>query len=507
MSKFKDEISNARGGYIPLMLERRSLSGDAYVLLEDVYASCAQQDRSFQMFQEDLAEQIRLGVIRQEGRCLYLPRDWKNEIMAAGYLAGIIRDNTVESPAFSDNFTSIDGICLNEEQCDAVELALSHRLSIILGGAGTGKTTLIKAIVEKKPRGKFLLAAPTGKAAKNLTDRTGLDAHTVHGILGLGVDNANFSPFIWDNVSLVVIDEASMMTHELLAGVLYKARRDCRVVLIGDPGQLLPVGSGNTLPDLLSLNIPFIQLKENHRQEDKKTALYHNVVSFSNVHSVDEIQYDNSFELKELDEKAVENALIEEAVKLYRAGESTQVLSPYNSKTNLSVQGLNKSLQARINPAMPDKKELEHKGEVFRDGDRVIITRNDYSLNCVNGDIGVFRICDDNPKMPSYCVELPDGRCPKWFGRKGLEYISLAYAMTVHKSQGSQYDTVLLPVIERFTGMLYRNLIYTAISRAKKRVVLYGSINALDNAVQTTAKLRQTNLIARTKMALTQSAA
>lgn len=507
MSKDNKRTNEARGDYITQMLEQRSLNGDAYVMLEEAFAGCAPQEYSFQMFQDDLSEQVKLGVIHQEGRCLYLSRNWRNETMAAGYLADIIEDNTAKCPEFSEKFTSIDGISLSEEQCSAVTLALSHRLSVILGGAGTGKTTLIKKIVEERPYGKYILAAPTGKAAKNLIERTGMEAQTVHSILGISIDQDDFSPTVWEDVSLIVIDEASMMTHELLAGLLCKARRDCRIVLVGDPGQLLPVGSGNTLPDLLNLEIPFIQLKENHRQEDKRTALYHNVVSFPNLHSASEMQYDSSFEFVEMDEQSVEKALIDEAVKLYISGNSIQVLSPYNNRTNLSVQGLNQSLQARINPATPEKRELEHNGVVFRDGDRVIVTRNNYNLGCVNGDIGIFWVDNDNPQLPSYHIELSDGRCPKWIGWKGLEFISLAYAMTVHKSQGSQYDVVLMPMVDRFAGMLYRNLIYTAISRAKKQVILYGSKSALDNAVQTAAKLRRTNLVPKTQLTLFQRAA
>jgi exodeoxyribonuclease V alpha subunit len=249
-----------------------------------------------------------------------------------------------------------------------------------------------------------------------------------------------------------------------------------------------------------------VHLQRNFRQADQETALYHNVVKFSGLREESHLRYDDSFRLEMMDEQMAEKTLIEEAVRRCQAGESIQVLSPYNIKTKLSVRELNRSLQKYLNPAGEEKKELEVDGLVFRDGDRVIITKNDYEKNCVNGDVGVLRIDVDSLKHPAYHVELEDGRCPEWNDWSGLAFISHAYALTVHKSQGSQYDTILFPVVERFNGMLYRNLLYTAISRAKKQVILYGSKSSLNVAVCTPAKPRRSMLVAKTQMILLRKA-
>ena len=295
-------------------------------------------------------------------------------------------------------------ILLSEQQREAIELALNSRLSVILGGAGCGKTTLIEAIVHcfRERNDAFVpyvVAAPTGKAARNLTERTGIEARTVHGALGKSPD-ANFLDAVsWNCIGLVVVDEASMVSLEMLAGILNRVRRNCRVALLGDPNQLLSVGAGNVLSDLLC----------------------------------------------------------EEAARRYRAGESIQVLSPVRAKTTFSVQALNTRLQNEVNNAY---------------------------YNICNGDVGVLHIRGEKPhRVAALAVRgtLKTWQIDHGQGEYGIGHddapppqLALAYALTVHKSQGSQYDTVLMPVSMATARMLYRNLLYTAISRAGKEVILVG---------------------------------
>ena len=404
MSDQGNQKSLPRGSYIPTALNRYCLNGDAFIMIEDAYTICTDGKRPYRVFEGDLAEQVRLGKVHREGRRLYLTKTWRYENAAATHLSAILRDNTAVCPELSADLFRVGEMCLNEEQCGAVRMALSHRLSVILGGAGTGKSTIIKKIVDEYPTVGFVLAAPTGKAARNLSDCAGYQARTVHSALGLHLDDDALSPVIWKHIGLVVVDEASMVTIELLAGLLCKVRKDCRIVLVGDPNQLLSVGLGNVLPDILALGIPCIRLEQNFRQADKETALYRNVVGFADLNDESELCFDDSFRMEVMGELAVEKALVEEAVRRYQSGESVQVLSPYNSRTQLSVRALNRSLQERLNPAVPCKKELVVDGEVFRDGDRVIITRNDHDRHCVNGDVGILRIEDDDTESPVYYV-------------------------------------------------------------------------------------------------------
>jgi len=290
------------------------------------------------------------------------------------------------------------------------------------------------------------------------------------------------------------------MTLEMLAGLLSRMEKNCHLVLLGDPNQLLSVGSGNVIPDLIALGAPCILLETNHRQADGAKALRYNVTEFGTMTSAAELLFDESFAFVEMDDKAVADRLIADAVHAYCAGENVQVLSPYNRCTSLSVDKLNHVIRERVNPAAPDKLELSTKYLTFRDGDRVIITKNDRDHNCSNGDVGILHITDvTNENEPLYHIQLSDGRCPHWEERSGLYHLKHAYALTVHKSQGSEYDRILFPVSNNAMNMMYRNLFYTAISRGKKQVVLYGSRLALSVAMQTEASKRKSMLVTKTR--------
>lgn len=491
----------SRGAYILNALNQHTLNGDAYVLFDEAYEICCHDHKvTFKSFLDDLMFLIKNGELHREGSRLYLTKTFRYEEAASEYLAQILSNNHLGDPDIPDPL-EIGEIKLTDEQRSAVILALGYRISIILGGAGSGKTTLIKAIAScSRESCGTVLAAPTGKAARNLSTRTGMDARTVHSALGMHPNEDFLKPVKWELTRLVVIDEASMMTLEMLAGLLSRMEKNCHLVLLGDPNQLLSVGSGNVIPDLIDLGVPHILLETNHRQADNAKALRHNVTEFGNMHSVAELLFDESFMFEEMDDNAVANRLVEEAVRAYSAGESMQVLSPYNSCTQLSVDKLNYRIRECVNPAASGKLELSTRYHTFRDGDRVIITKNDRDHNCSNGDVGILRITDVTYEdHPAYHVQLSDGRCPQWITRDGLYHLRLAYALTVHKSQGSEYNRILFPVSNNAMNMMYRNLFYTAISRGKKQVVLYGSTHAMSVAMQREADARKTMLAVKTR--------
>lgn len=500
------EKERVQGGYILVALKKHFLNGDAYVNLDEIYNICKKsfQNVEYSQFQKDLKHLLLEGSLCREGRRVYLKQTLRYEESAALSLAIILKNNAMPCPTLPHTITMKNGVSLCKEQRDAVEMALSCRLSVVLGGAGTGKSTLIQAITQYVPQeGGHVLCAPTGKAARNLSERTGKVVRTVHSALGVLPDEDFLDPVCWDSIGLVVVDEASMMTVGMFAGILKKVRWNCRVVLLGDSNQLLSVGSGNVLPDLLRLGVPCTRLSANHRQDEGAKELLANVTGFSNIHSGVDLLYGDSFQLMCASETCARESLIDEAVCRYLAGERVQVLSPYNAATDLSVAKLNHAIRDRVNPKTEEMKVF---GDRFRDGDRVIITRNDRERNCSNGDVGFLNIIDDSKEKPLFQVVLPDGRCPTWSDMGGLEHIALAYALTVHKSQGSEYDTILMPITDSFSNMLYRNLIYTAISRARQRVILYGSRNALSTAVQKPAKERRSQLVQKCGMASTRCA-
>lgn len=350
-----------------------------------------------------------------------------------------------------------------------------------------------------------MLAAPTGKAARNLTERIGIEARTVHGALGK-VPDANFLDAVcWIRTGLVVVDEASMVSLEMLAGILNRVRRNCRVVLLGDPNQLMSVGAGNVLSDLLTLGVPSLRLEQQYRQSADAAALRQNVVDFPKLSDERELQWDDSFRLLSADSKIIPDLLCEEAARRYRAGESIQVLSPVKTKTDFSVQALNTRLQNEVNPLTAEKQRWG----AFRDGDRVIVTQNNSYYNICNGDVGVLHLRGKKPHrvaalsvrgtlktwqidcMEKYGAANDDAPPPR---------LALAYALTVHKSQGSQYDAILMPMSMATAKMLYRNLLYTAISRARKEVILVGSREAVNTAMQCIPYPRKSKLVARTNL-------
>ena len=490
-----------QGGYILNALEQHFLNGDAYAMLNEVFpiVKRAKKDIPFDAFREDFASLVHEGLLRREGRRVYLRDTLRYEDSAATQLASILNRNELHCPTLPDTITTKEGVPLCDEQRDALGLALSHRLSIVLGGAGTGKSSLIQAIAKFSSSGfgDLVLCAPTGKAARNLAERTGLIARTVHSALGV-IPDADFLALVcWPNIRLVVVDEASMLTTGMLAGILERVTGSCRVVLLGDPNQLLSVGSGNVLPDLLQLGVPHICLMENHRQSKGASELLSNVTGFSSLRNGNDLVFGESFDLRSMSEKAAKTAIVDEAATRYKAGESVQVLSPFNNATELSVSKLNKAIREQVNPDTPGKLSF---GDRFRDGDKVIILNNDRDRDYSNGDVGILRIFCTEKRNTCFCVELPDGRRPAWHTHEDLKNIALAYALTVHKSQGSEYDTVLMPITDSFSTMLYRNLIYTAISRACRKVILYGSKNALSVAVQKPARDRRSELVAKCNM-------
>lgn len=483
--------------YISIALDEFCKNGDAYTSENELYKVCkrARPNLEYPVFRVNLAEQIREENIHVEGLRLYATRTWRYEEHAADKLAALPSKRPLPGAVLSETLT-VGGVALCEEQREAVEMAVSNRLSVILGGAGSGKTTLIRGIVAAAGADCHpVLCAPTGKAARNLTERTGMTARTVHSALGMHPDEDFLTAVIWQSVRLVIVDEASMMTLEMLAGILDKAPDGCRVVLVGDENQLLSVGAGNVLPDLIELGVPVFKLEKNHRQSAGAAALLHNVVGFKSLHSASELMFDDSCRLIEAWEQEAMDRLVKEAARRYLDGESVQVLAPLRR----TVAALNKRIRDLVNPGAPGKACA--KG--FRDGDRVIITQNDRDRDCSNGDVGILRILnDESGKCVKVSVQLPDGRQPTWEADAvsvGLHNMELAYALTVHKSQGSEYDTILFPALMSMQPMLYRNLFYTAVSRARKQVWLYGSRQAVDTAMRRELPSRKSMLVAKTR--------
>ncbi len=382
------------------------------------------------------------------------------------------------------------GITLAERQRQAVQMALSHKVSILTGGPGTGKTSTVKAILSLlRGKGKrALLAAPTGRAAKRLAESTGQEAKTIHRLLevspseGFKFQRNQENPLEGD---LVILDECSMVDLILMNSLLKAIHPATHLLLVGDADQLPSVGAGNVLRDLIASGVvPVTRLEVIFRQAADSTII-------TNAHRVNrgdmpifpQDKRDFYFFGKEEPEEAAD--LVVDIVarripeKFGLASQDIQVLSPMHRGAT-GARALNEKLQARLNPLRYDRPEYRSGSRVFRMGDRVLQLRNNYDHDVFNGDIGqITRIDLEDGEIR---VEF-EGR-PVSYDFSDLDELTLAYAMSVHKSQGSEYPVVVVPILTQHYMLLQRNLLYTAITRAKQMVVLVGTRKAIAMAVK-----------------------
>jgi len=400
------------------------------------------------------------------------------------------------------------------KQLEAIEMACTSGVSVITGGPGTGKTTIINAILYiNESEGKTTqLLAPTGRAAKRIEETTGHAASTIHRALDIDYKNGRGvftydSPDNFIKADVVVVDEVSMCDCILMGQLLKKVMRGTRVILVGDSDQLASVGAGNVLADIIASGVvPVCALTEIYRQGGGSQIV-------ANAHRI------NRGEMPSLDNKAsdffFENCETPEQIKhkilglvtdripkyLGCGSERVQVLCPMKLG-EAGMNSLNIALQEKLNPSEAGKAEYEYGQMIFRVGDRVMQTQNNYSqewskgtetgAGVFNGDIGV--VTDIDRLSGEVEVTLEDGRVTV-YTRGDLANIMLAYAITVHKSQGCEFDVAVIPVTSGAYMILTRNLLYTAVTRARKMVMLVGSADNIEKMVKNTyTKQRYTML-------------
>lgn len=393
------------------------------------------------------------------------------------------------------------GIALAEAQKEAIYASLKHGVFVLTGGPGTGKTTVVKGIINvlEKAGCRILLAAPTGRAARRLAESAGHPALTVHRLLEYQPNSEGFCFGKDDTEPLdaeaIIVDEASMLDINLTYHLLQAVPGGCRLIFVGDVDQLPSVGAGSVLKDMIrSGKMPVVRLENVFRQAEVSPIVI-------NAHKINhgqmpEFVAGSDFSLMEFTD---ENAAAEYAAETYaglaaqKDWRSVQVLSPMH-KNPCGVQNLNKLLQQHLNPPAVNKAEINIPGNVLRVGDKVMQIRNNYEKDVFNGDIGrIIRI--DGKNVTVAYPERAEGDYVS-YTQSEVEELQLAYAMSVHKSQGSEYPCVLLMMVPSHYIMLQRNLFYTAVTRAKEQVQVIGTRTAVRTAVENDRTRRRYSLLA-----------
>lgn len=395
------------------------------------------------------------------------------------------------------------GIRLDPEQRTAITTALQSPISVITGGPGTGKTSIQKAILDiyrrQNPGGRIVCCAPTGRAARRMEQSTGHPASTVHKALGLiaGDDGQYGEPESFD-ADLVLIDEVSMLDIYLAKHVLRSVPKGCQLVLIGDADQLPSVGPGAVLSEIIKSDvIPVVRLDRVHRQNaGSRIATNAKLIRHGNL-SLEygtDFQFLDSSSIAESAEK-IEKLYLQEIAKY--GVDNVALLSPYRQKTETGVAALNERIRKDVNPQDPTKGEITLGKKTFRTGDKVMQIKNHEDVN--NGDIGYITDISGIGNDAVVCIDFGDGRNVEYDASE-LNMLDLGYASTIHRSQGSEYQSVIINLQCAHSIMLVRPLIYTAITRAKKQVIIVGERRALCIAIkkQDTEK-RGTQLAERLK--------
>ncbi len=394
------------------------------------------------------------------------------------------------------------GLLLAEAQRQALAAALEHGVLALTGGPGTGKTTTVRGIlaVLEEQGCKILLGAPTGRAAKRLQETTGRDAVTVHRLLESSGGPEGAPIFLRDEdnpleADAIILDEVSMMDISLMYYFLRAVPAGCRVVLVGDVDQLPAVGPGSVLKDIIASGaVPVVRLTEVFRQagESMIVANAHRINSGRqpDLTTSPDFQFLVCDDAEQTAKLVVELASRELPQSGYDAWRDIQVLAPMH-RLACGVENLNKQLQAALNPPHDYSVTVAGINQVFRTGDKVMQTRNNYQKAVFNGDIGFITLIEDG----RVTVRYPDADVV--YERSDMDELHLAYCMSVHKSQGSEYPVVILPLIAGHHIMLQRNLLYTAVTRAKERVILLGSKAALHTALSNDRTKRRYSLLAQ----------
>ncbi len=460
------------------------IKGDTYLYKAEIKEYIKSYLDDFDI--DDYLDELNNNDIYIDGDRYYLMDMYMDEVYIANRLKKLSKEEKVKNlDKEIDEYQKKKGIIYSDSQRYAIKSALTKNLVIITGGPGVGKTTIVKAIVDlyeklnKKEKNSIALLAPTGRASKRMSISSSRPAKTIHSFLKWNKEDNTFSvnELNKDLHDMVIVDEVSMVDEFLFASLLKGIKDDVKLILVGDYNQLPSVGPGNILKDLIdSDSIDTIYLDKLYRQSDTSYIPYL-------AHEIKEGSLESDFKKMRDDyiflpcnSSSINNnikAILTKAIEKDKNIFDIQIMAPMY-KGEVGIDNLNNILQEIVNPKSEDKKEIKYGNVIFREGDKVLQLQNIPDENVYNGDIGYITKIDTSKNILNVSF---DGNVVK-YQTKDLINITLGYIISIHKSQGSEFDTVILPMSLSYRKMLYKNLIYTAITRAKRKLIILGDVNA-----------------------------
>ena len=484
-------------------------SGDTYLFFEEIFSTTI---RELNLPLEEDIVKLYLDQLRFEGKIIleedhyYLKEIYESEQVIIKKIKKLQSLSSIQNKKIDSYIKQLEneyGIEYNDEQITAIKKALENHFLIITGGPGTGKTTIIKAIVEiykkiheyqsKEMMNSLALLAATGRASKRMSESTLYPASTIHRFLKWNKETNEFmvDEFHPDNSDIIIVDEVSMVDVNLLASLLKGLKDNIQLILVGDYHQLPSVGPGQILKDMIESDvIDVIHLNQLYRQsEDSYIPVLANEIKNNEI-SENYLITKNDYTFLTCNGDMILPNLKDLCNKLVEKGydyKRVQVMAPMYAGMN-GIDNINKELQEIFNPISDLKKEYHYGDTIFRENDKILQLVNMPEENVFNGDIGVIRYILDEKETDSKKTEIYvdyDGMVVKYLP-KDLNKIKHGFAISIHKSQGSEFDFAIIPICHQYTRMLYRKLIYTGITRAKKKLVLIGEPPAFLKAVQNT---------------------